>query len=128
MEQLKNYPENPLDKTSYISNIDQKFSELKQKYPDRVEKCRQEITENDINNRVDFFQNRAPKELAKVLDGITIGQMKDFAIKDLIVDNIILPKDEKDHEEEIKKLGGKITGEKTMTLEKIIDKIFGQEK
>ena len=95
MEQLKNYPENPLDKTSYISNIDQKFSELKQKYPDRVEKCRQEITENDINNRVDFFQNRAPKELAKVLDGITIGQMKDFAIKDLIVDNIILPKDEK---------------------------------
>jgi len=128
MEQPINYPENPFNKTSYIKNIDQKFLELKQKYPDRVQKCLQEITANDIDERIDFFQHRAPEELTKMLAGFTEDQMKDFATKDLVIDNIILPEDEKMHEEEVQKLGGKITGEKTMTPEKIVDKIFGQEK
>ena len=105
MEQQKNYQESPFDKTSYIKNIDQKFSEIKQKHPDRVEKCLQAIIEKDINDRIDFFYNRAPKEITKALKELTEEQMKEFAIKDLIIDNIILPEDEEMRKEEISRLG-----------------------
>lgn len=124
---MEHFKDNSIQKEySHIETIDRRFLELKQKYGESVKKCLNGMTEEDIRNIVDFYKNRAPEKITKEFENLTDEEIRDLAIKDYVIDNIIFPEREKLSEEEMQKLKRWIDAE--MTEEDLLDKIFNPEK
>ena len=130
MKEFKLTPDHALlDRSTYVSDVDQKFSLLKKDFGDRVQDCSNNISEEDIIERISYFRHRAPKEVVATILKLSENELRHFVIKDIVIDRIVLPSDEQEFKD-----NQRIFIEKKSEVEinnaetELLNKLFGQQK